>query len=185
MIRLRWLAKFALQRLGWQGSAGLALLVAAGAFCAGIILPLDAQVSGLRTQMSLSRHGLDGGRNDPAIPPRASDPAADLDAFYRSFPNDDALTDLLAKMHGIGDEYGLALQQADYRAADERGQRLGQYRITIPAVATYPQLKHFLAALLTEMPNLSLDQISLQRRAVADARVDVQMQFTLYLRLKT
>jgi len=77
------------------------------------------------------------------------------------------------------------LQQADYRAADERGQRLGQYFIMVPAIASYPQLKRFLAAALAEMPNLSLDQISLQRRSVTDARVTVQLQFTLYLRQKT
>ena len=178
MTRLRWLARLARQHLGRQGIAGVALLIAASAFCAGIVLPLDARVAELRARMSLPRQERAGA---PHLQ-RAPDAAADLDAFYRSFPNDDALTDLLAQLHGIGDRHGLALQQADYRAADERGQRLGQYRITVPAIATYPQLKQFLAALLTEMPNLSLDQLSLQRHAVADARVDVQMQFTLYLR---
>lgn len=175
MIRLRWLARVGLQRLGWQGMAGIGLAIAACAFCAGVLLPMDARIDGLKTQMSLPRKE----RVDAARP---SDPAAELDAFYGSFPGDDALTDLLAKLHGIGDEHGLALQQADYRAADERGQRLGQYRITVPAVATYPQLKQFLAAVLTEIPNLSLDQLSLQRRAMTDSRVEVQMQFTLYLR---
>jgi hypothetical protein len=178
MIRLRWLARHAWRRLDRQGWAGLGLLIAAAAFSAGVTLPLDARVAELKAQMSAPARE----RSDAAPAPRASDPAADLDAFYRSFPNDDELTDLLAKLHGIGDRHGLALQQADYRAGDERGQRLGQYRISVPAITTYPQLKHFLAALLTEMPNLSLDQLSLQRHAVVDARVDVQMQFTLYLR---
>jgi Type II secretion system (T2SS), protein M subtype b len=178
VIRLRWLARHAVQRLGRQGVAGFGLLIAAAAFGAGVILPLDARVAELKAQMSSPARE----RSDASPPPRPSDPAADLDVFYRSFPSDDELTDLLAKLHGIGDRHGLALQQADYRAADERGQRLGQYRISVPAIATYPQLKHFLAAVLAEMPNLSLDQLSLQRHAVADPRVDVQMQFTLYLR---
>jgi hypothetical protein len=178
VIRLRWLARVGLQRLGWQGMAGIGLTIAACAFCAAVLLPMDARVAGLKAQMSLPhKEGVDA-----AHAARPSDPAAELDAFYGSFPGDDALTDLLAKLHGLGDEHGLALQQADYRAADERGQRLGQYRITVPAVATYPQLKQFLAAVLTEMPNLSLDQLSLQRRAMTDSRVEVQMQFTLYLR---
>ena len=178
MSRLRWLARLAVQRLGRQGVAGLGLLAAACAFCASVVIPLDARVAELKAQMALPNKA----GNEAVRPP---DPAADLDAFYRSFPGDDVLTDLLAKMHGIGDEHGLALQQAEYHAADERGQRLGQYRITVPAIATYPQLKHFLAALLSEMPNVSLDQISLQRRAVANGLIDVQMQFTLYLRQRT
>jgi Type II secretion system (T2SS), protein M subtype b len=181
VIRLRWLARRAAQRLGWQGLAGIALMLASCAFGAGVLVPLDGRVSELRAQMSLPRQA----RRNTANAARAPDPAAELDAFYRSLPADDALTDLLAKLHGIGDEHGLALQQADYRAADDRGALLGQYRITVPAIATYPQLKQFLAAVLTQMPNLSLDQISLQRHAVADARVDVHMQFTLYLRQGT
>ncbi|MBI3526785.1 MAG: hypothetical protein HY067_02335 [Betaproteobacteria bacterium] len=180
MIRLRWLARLAVQRLGWQGVAGLGLLIATCAFCAGVIAPLDSRISEFKAKMSLPK-----ARRDTANALRAPDPAAELDAFYRAFPGDDALTGLLAKLHGIGEKNGMALQQADYRAIDERGPRLGQYRISVPATTTYPQLKHFLAAVLTEMPNLSLDQISLQRHAIADARVDVQMQFTLYLRQRT
>jgi hypothetical protein len=181
MIRLRWLTRQALDGMGWQGVAGLGLAMATCAFCVAVLVPLDTRIAGLKARMALPYQA----RNVAENPLPASDPAADLDAFYRSFPEDEALTDLLARLHGIGDEHGLVLQQADYRAADERGQRLGQYFITIPAIATYPQLKRFLAAALAEMPNLSLDQISLQRRSVADARVTVQLQFTLYLRQKT
>jgi hypothetical protein len=181
MIRLRWLTRQALHGLGWQGVAGLGLAMAACAFCVAVLVPLDARIGGLKASMASPHQA----RNVAANSLPASDPAADLDAFYRSFPEDEALTDLLARLHGIGDEHGLVLQQADYRAADERGQRLGQYFITVPAIATYPQLKRFLAAALAEMPNLSLDQISLQRRSVTDARVTVQLQFTLYLRQKT
>lgn len=181
MIRLRWLARIALQRLGWQGISGLGLLIAACAFCAGVIVPLDERVSQIKAQMSAPHKA--GRATENAR--RVTDPAAELDAFYGAFPGDDALTDQLAKLHGVGEENGLALQQADYRAMDERGPRLGQYRITVPATTTYPQLKRFLAAVLTEMPNLSLDQIGLQRHAVADGRIDVQMQFTLYLRQRT
>ena len=181
MIRLRWLARQAVQRFGWQGIAGIGLTIAACTFGATVLLPMDARVAELKAQMSLTHEVRDAASN--VLP--ASDPAAEIDAFYRAFPADDALTDSLAKLHGIGDEHGLALQQADYRAADERSALLGQYRISVPVTATYPQLKQFLAAVLAGMPNLSLDQISLQRRAVADARVDVQLQFTLYLRQKT
>jgi len=181
VIRLRWVAGRVAQRLSWQGLAGLGLIIAACAFCAVVLVPLDARVAEFKTGMALPHMG----RDAAASPLRAAGPAADLDAFYRSFPADDVLTDLLAKLHGIGDEHGLALQQADYRASDERAAWLGQYRITVPLSATYPQLKQFLAAVLAQMPNLSLDQISLQRHAVADARVEVQLQFTLYLRPRT
>lgn len=180
MIRLRWMARSALQRLGWQGLAGIGLAIAASAFCASAIMPLDARVAGLKARMSQPR-----ATRDAAPAADYADPAAQIDAFYRAFPADESLTELLAKLHRIGEEHGLALQQAEYRAVDERGPRLGQYRITVPAIATYPQLKRFLAAVLAGMPNLSLDQLSLQRRAVTDAGVEVQMQFTLYLRQRT
>jgi hypothetical protein len=177
VIRLRWLWQQALVMCGRRGLAGLGLMIASALFHAAVISQLQAQVSVLKAELS-SPHGRQGENARSAV---EQHPVAQLEKFYRFFPADGTLADQLARLHAIGDANGLALQQAEYRTGDERGPRLGQYRISVPVTATYPSLKRFLAAALTEMPNLSLDQISMQRRRVGDATVDVQLQFTLFL----
>jgi hypothetical protein len=158
----------------------LALLIVAAGVGVGVLLPLDAHLTELKADRSSGRQ-----HEVAQSLVHAPDGAADLDAFYQSFPAEEALSNLLARLHRIGAKHGVAMRQADYRAVEERGAHLGQYRIVVPATATYPRLKQFLAETLAQMPSLSLDQINLQRRAVVDSQVEVQLQFTLYLRSRT
>lgn len=181
MTRMQWRLRQGAQGLGRQGVAGLGLTAVVVAFCGGVLLPLDAQVANLKASLFLSP----GRQHESAQAVHAPDSAADLDTFYQSFPAEEALAELLARLHRIGTKRGVAMRQANYRAIEARGTALGQYRIIVPAIATYPNLKQFLAEALAQMPSLALDQISLQRHAVADSQVEVQLQFTLYLRTRT
>ena len=181
MTRLRWMTRHTVAVLGWQGVGGIGLALSALLFFATIVAPMEASLDQIRSQAALPRRTTDA--NAQSL--QASDPARQLNALYNAFPADDALPGLLAKLHEIAMAHGVALQQADYRGANERGRQIGQYRISVPSTTTYPQLKSFLADVLATLPNLSLDELSLQRRAPAEARIEVQMQFTLYLRQRT
>lgn len=177
MIALRWFTRQALYLLGWQGFAGIGLIVASIVFAAGIFTPLQGRVAQLKadTPSAYAR------QNELKRIAVEQNPAVQLEKFYRFFANDDPLTDWLGRLYSIGDAYNIKLRQAEYRAMDDRNLKLNQYQIVLPVTATYPQLKQFLAAVLTEIPILSLDYMSLQRRKVGDSTVDVQLQFTLYL----
>jgi Tfp pilus assembly protein PilO len=181
VTRLRWMTRHILAYLGWQGVAGIGLALGALLSFAAVVAPMEASLNQIRSQAALPRKASD----KAAQSLQAADPATQLNALYNAFPADDALPGLLAKLHEIAKAHGLALQQADYRGADERGRQIGQYRISVPSTTTYPQLKSFLADVLATLPNLSLDQLSLQRRAPAEEKIEVQMQFTLYLRQRT
>ena len=169
MIWLRWFYRRALRRVGWEGVAGVALLMVCGIFALTGLLPSTARIAQLQDGGSASR------------PIGATDPAVQLDRFYRIFDREERLTDWLAKLYQIGAATGVTLQQADYRMRDSQALRLIQYQIALPVTASYPQLKQFLGRALTEIPGLSLDAVTLQRQAIGDATVDAQLQFTLYL----
>jgi Type II secretion system (T2SS), protein M subtype b len=183
MTPTQWRIRKIIEHLGWRGVSGLSLLVTSVALIGGVLLPMNMHIADLRADLFSPGRQHDSAHEVRAV--RAPDSAAELDAFYQSFPTEETLANLLARLHRIGAKHGVAMRQADYRAVEERGARLGQYRIVVPATATYPRLKQFLAETLAQMPSLSLDQINLQRRAVADSQVDVQLQFTLYLRPST
>ena len=181
MIWLRWFVRRALHMLDWQGIAGIALLVVSVALYASSVSPLYMHLAQLKNDTPSE---YDRQRELKRIAAE-QDPAAQLEKFHQHFVNDEPLTDWLGKLYGIGDAYRLTLRQAEYRVSDERGLRLIQYQIIVPVTATYPQLKQFIAAVLTEAPIVSLDQLTLQRRKVGDTTVDAQLQFTLYLAEKS
>ena len=178
MTRLRWAWRHAMESLGWQGMMGFGLMLGALYVFATMVVPMEARLEDTRAQAGRPRNATDV----PTQATRVADPATQLNELYRAFPGDDALPGLLAKLNEIGRAHGVALQQADYRANDDRARQIGQYRISVPSVTTYPQLKSFLAEVLATLPNVSLDQLSLQRRAPTEPTIEVQIQFTVYLR---
>ncbi len=179
MTRLRWAWRLAMESFGWQGVIGIGLMLGALYVFATMVAPMEARLEDTRAEAARPR-------NATGVPTtqatRVADPATQLSELYGAFPGDDALPGLLAKLNEIGRAHGVALQQADYRANEDRGRQIGQYRISVPSVTTYPQLKGFLADVLATLPNVSLDQLSLQRHAPAETTIEVQMQFTVYLR---
>jgi Tfp pilus assembly protein PilO len=178
MTRLRWMWRLAMESLGWQGTMGVGLFLGALYIFAIMVAPMEARLEDTRAQAARPRKATDVS----AQATRVADPATQLSELYGAFPGDDALPGLLAKLNEIGRAHGVALQQADYRASEGRDRQIGQYRISVPSVTTYPQLKSFLADVLASLPNVSLDQLSLQRHAPAETTIEVQMQFTVYLR---
>jgi hypothetical protein len=47
---------------------------------------------------------------------------------------------------------------------------------------SYPQLREFLGALLTDMPAASLDTVRFERKKAAEAHIEAQLRMTLHLR---
>jgi len=177
MIRLCWFAAEAVRAFGWRGLVGVALVVASAVFYVANWIPLNERVAALKAETPTAYER----QRELKRMAAAQDPAAQLAKFYQHFMTDEPLTDWLGRLYGIGDAYKLTLSQAEYRASDERGLKLSQYQIVVPVTATYPQLKLFLAAVLNEIPVISLDSVTLQRRRIGDATIDAQLQFTLYL----
>lgn len=177
MKRIEWLWQEILRNLGWRGVFGLPLIAGAVFLRVAVTTPLSAHIEQLKMETpDAYRYMRDSIKREAAV-----SPAVQLAAFYQHFNHDQPLTDWLGKIYGIGESHHLLLRQAEYRVANERGSRLVQYQIALPVNASYPQLKQFIGAVLSEAPVVSLDQLSIQRRKVGDASVDAQLQFTLFL----
>jgi Tfp pilus assembly protein PilO len=107
--------------------------------------------------------------------------AGDLAAFYRYLDRGESIDEWLAKLYGIAIARSLQLQQADYRFADSR-YGVERYQIVLPVDGSYADIRHFLDAVLAEIPVLSLDQASFRRRSASAPRVDTELAMTLHVR---
>lgn len=177
MKHLAWLAR----RRGTVLALGAGtVLIAAALLLHGLaVRPLERRVLALQAQRQAPRDGMLERLGDDLA--RQDSPRAQLDSFYAYFERDEALTDRLARVHTIARSLGIEIKRADYRLSSQPQRRLDRYQMSVPIQASYPTLRAFVTTVLRELPTLSLEQIQLQRKDVADGAVEAQVSFTFYL----
>jgi hypothetical protein len=158
--------------MGALGLAALAMLAAALLFHALALAPLEA-----RNARLVERLVRQAPRAEGAAP---ASTAEKVGAVYASLKKDEAPTDWLAKLHGIGAATGVQMKSATYRSQSTGG-RIVRYEIVLPVAGTYPQIRDFLRRSLEEIPVLSLDQLSVKRERRSDAAVQAELRMTLHM----
>ena len=71
------------------------------------------------------------------------------------------------------------MQSATYRS--EQAGRIERYQILLPVSGSYAQMREFVDRALTEIPVLSLDQMSLKRESRRDGAVQAELKLTLHM----
>jgi hypothetical protein len=161
---------------GLTGLIAFTLLAGAALFYKGALEPLQARNE--RLSAELARH------ERQAAPGEAGAGAAGkLETLYSYLGRSEAPTDWLAKLYGIGKATGVELQSANYRSQPPAANagRVERYEIVLPVTGSYAQLREFLKRTLTEIPVLSLDQMTLKREGRNDGDVQAELRMTLHL----
>jgi type II secretion system (T2SS) protein M len=163
--------------LGLQGLWGLVLGTVALAFFAFAVRPLEQRSAAL--DLELAQKAPLAPQSDAKLI-LASSPAAKLSAFYSFFETDEATTDWLARLYAISRKVGVELRSADYKR-HRTGTRIERYEIVMPLTGNYAQIRAFLENALVEIPVMSLDQLSFQKKRPNDLTVDAEVRLTLHL----
>ena len=165
--------------LGWQGMAGIALLVVAYVFYTAVLRPAEERAERVREKADTmtQRAALNERMQEAAL----ESPAAMLEKFYAFFATGQAITDELAKIYSLAQANGLELRQGEYKLQQEKNARLAQYQIALPLRGGYTQIRAFAAQVLSEIPTASLDQIRFERKRAGEGNVEAEIKFTLYL----
>jgi len=175
-------------RLAWMlRRYGAALALALGALLVAAalalqwfeVLPLEERVLALRARdeaprdAALDRLGraLDG----------PDTPRTQLASFYAHFQRDEDLPRKLERVHAVARQLGVEMKRADYRLVSQPERKIDRYQMVVPIRGDYPTVRAFVTAVLREQPTLSLDQIQLQRKDIADGALDTQITFTFHL----
>jgi len=177
--RARWRLRRAVAALGWAAIGGVALGLFAAGFGVFTVLPLQAEVKGLRERVQRleAQAGTQARRIEPAQRPDAG-----LGAFYAQLPPAAQAPEVVRRLHARAREAGLALERGEYRPLPDASGRLLRYQLVLPVKGSYPQVKRFLAQALHDTPGLALDAIGLQRDEGAGAALEVQLRFTVFMR---
>ncbi|PUE18423.1 hypothetical protein B9Z38_13255 [Limnohabitans sp. MMS-10A-160] len=69
----------------------------------------------------------------------------------------------------------------EYKLSCEAATRLCRYRVRLPLVGSYLQIRTFVEQSLLELPFASLDELSLRREGVASGELESSLTMTLHL----
>ncbi len=76
----------------------------------------------------------------------------------------------------------LAWQRAEFAQSEDAAPGVARLQITVPVSGEYRAVRTALQRALLEMPQLSLDQVRLQREAGPAAVLEARLRFSLWLR---
>jgi hypothetical protein len=165
----------ALALLGVPGIAGLGLALAALGVYASVVAPGASRIAAM--QETAARFGtLAQG------PEQAQGTRGPLSDFYDFFPPSAALTDALNKVYALAEAEGLDIPKGEYRFARAPEAPIATFQAVFPVRGSYLQVRRFAAAVLNELPFVSLDDLRFEKQRAADLAIDSQIRLTFFLR---
>lgn len=167
-------------RLGWAGRLGLLLLAAAIVLHFLRVATLEREIATLQAEAGDLQQRL---RSGQSLGSRGNESSAEqLATFYSYFPASEGAPALLGKVHAAAAANGIALRSGEYKFERQADQKLARYRITLPVVGSYSQIRRFVAAVLAEVPAASVDEIQMRRENIASTSLEARIRLSLYLR---
>ncbi|HEU4440813.1 MAG TPA: hypothetical protein VFR83_02195 [Burkholderiales bacterium] len=155
------------ERIGMAGVAAIGLLAAALFFSNFMVRPLEERNALLKQSAS--------GKANSAAPSGAK-----VAAVYAYLQKEEATTDWLAKLHGIGTATGVEMRAATYGTKPAEG-RIVRYEIVLPVAGSYAQIRDFLKRAQAEIPVMSIDQVTLKKDEKKGGAIHAEMRLTLHM----
>lgn len=168
--------QIALWRHGSLGAALLAALLVAAALLAWFLQQADATLAQTRLSMAQTH------RNSPAVrpPDEASHEADRLTALRAVLAASPAPDEVVRQMAALSQRSGIAWVRGEYRSQWHADAQATQWHITQPVLTTYPQLRQLIDAVLRAHPNVSLDQVAVQREDTTQMLIKVRLRWSIW-----
>ena len=169
----------AVELLGQTGIIGVGLLVFGAVFYFGTVRPADVRLADLRAEQAR----LEQIRDQKAREGKAGVSTEErLRDFYDMLAREQAIGGLLEKIDAAARRNGINLRQGNYRFSWDSASRSGRCEITYTGQAQYFRVRVFLHEVLSEMPMVSLDEVSFQRQQAAVGTTDLSARFSILVR---
>lgn len=172
MNTLLWQLRQWARRLGATGLVGLGLLAAA-------LLLQITRVDTLQREAVAQTGRLAALRQTAAV--AAATPAASPANPLDRLPPTGTISQQIGELEQLARTHGLQLPRGQYSVATQAGTSLQRWQLVLPVDATYPALHAFIAAALERMPNLSLDEIKLERERIESGTLQAELRLSLFV----
>ncbi len=181
-LRLR--ADILVWRQGWLWCAGLLLLVLAAIAWQWVLRPqhqvllqVQQDALGLRAQ----RRTATPSAVLPTLPTPADQAEEALERLRATLGSRSGIGLQLRRLYAMAAKENLVLAHSEYQRIPVLAEGIERMQVDLPFKASYPQLRRFMEAVLIEMPNVSIDQLSFKRVQVSQTQVDVRLRLSLWV----
>ena len=159
-------------RTGHAGLVGLALLLGSTVFLSSTQLKVRHETQALRSDLARAA------QHPPAAPSAASESAQAL----RHLPGRGDMPKLLGVLLAQASTAHLTLDAAQYETSAARTGSITRYKVSFPVVGPYEQVRTFVDAVLTALPNVSIDELNIERKTISDPSVEARVRLTFFTR---
>jgi hypothetical protein len=163
-------AAWTVARTGRGGLLGVALLLGAGVFLLSTHLPVASEVATMRSDLEAARR--------PAA--RRADRAGEPPVAVRQVPARDEMPAILRELFAQAGRARLTVDTGRYEVRTMPSGGLVRHQIAFPVAGPYPQIRAFIDATLASMPEVALADLTLERKAIGDAKVDAQLRLNVF-----
>lgn len=136
--------------LGTPGVAGIGLLLFCLAFYVSGIRPLELNIAQQR-QMLVEQA------------PARTEPKADWRKLRANLPTIAEADQQIEKIYALAARSQVKLKEGEFKDEAFKGAQLVARHLNFSVTGDYFQVRHFLSALLTQLPTLSLDAVQFQK----------------------
>lgn len=178
MQRLSYNLSRKLRNFSWQEWGLVALALSVGASYFLLVLPAQQGLAEVNAQAALVKQKLDRIKAGVEV----DEPKGEVERFDAFFPAEHLAADSFEQIFALADKNGLALKQADYRVTKSNVGELINYQLTLPLRGEYPHVIRFIASVLGQINNLSLDHFVFERQKIGDGQIDATLLLTLYIK---
>jgi hypothetical protein len=167
-------AEVLLWRHGWAWPATALLLLAAACVYFALLKPARADLDASMRQVARAQAESTEGRVQPTG-------AARLEQVRDPLRNSPPRDELLRKLLALARAEGIVLAQSEYHQQAHAAAGVTQFQVSQPLRAGYPQLRRYIESVLRELPNASLDHISVRRDNVGQGQLEVRLRWSFWL----
>jgi Tfp pilus assembly protein PilO len=160
-----------------MGVTGIALLIAASLTWFTLIQGEEGELIRLRQGLEALRQQ-DAAKNSlPSNPILSKE--EQLAIFYKSFPDELQVPDLLKQVFQAASSHDLTLETAEYSLIQTGSERLVRYRVALPIKGAFKQMLDFMDTVLKQNSAIALENVSFKRDKVDDAVVEAKLVFVV------
>lgn len=176
---LCWVKRRGPSLLGWPGVAGIGLLSVCPALYFSAILPAQEELALTRHNVLAMQEQVKQAGSVANVGQRTAE--AQLDEFYRMFPDGSSLPVSLEKIFALAQSQGIGLDKGEYKVARSKEGGVVSFQVILPVKGKYLQIRKYLNFLRADIPVLSLQQVQFKRQKVGDPLVEANIRLALFL----
>ncbi len=167
--RITWFGYRFFERLGIAGILGFSTMILSLLFYWLACVPQRAELNELNVS-----------KVRPMVVTQAPDEEDILREFVNRFPKSVERASSIQKMMTLAESQGLVLNEVTYKSEHRQDDLLNHYQMDFSMISTYPEARRFLSTLLAQMPNVSLDSLTMTRDDVNHESIETRVRLTLH-----